>query len=103
MSKKYKILVSVLAIIFSVFLIIVSIFGRAKAVLISEFKKEDTVILLYDLLFEKSDEAFLKYDIYSRKYHFIAFTLGEMEKAKQEMLPELNRLYTEYEKSELED
>lgn len=60
---------------------------------------KDTVLLIFDLLLEKSEEASLKYDIYSRKYHFIAITLGEMEKAKQEMLPELNRLYSEYENS----
>lgn len=211
MSKKYKILVSVVAVIFSVFLIIVSFFAIAKAALISEYKKTDTsealyylcgyysltsnhkkivvfhhkllisgsydfkditdsygnermktknymlyeymlscikvysgevfalkiaeafpfydfnddmalvymenvindyynnsndketIILLYDLLLEKSDEASLKYDIYSRKYHFIAFTLGETEKAKQDMLPELNRLYSEYQNSKFED
>lgn len=60
---------------------------------------KETVILIYDLLLEKSEEASLKYDIYSRKYHFVAITLGEMEKAKQEMLPELNRLNSEYENS----
>jgi hypothetical protein len=64
---------------------------------------KETIILLYDLLLKKSDEASLKYDIYSRKYHFIAFTLEEMEKAKQDMLPELNRLYSEYQNSKFED
>ena len=59
-----------------------------------------TVLYLYDLLFEKSVDLNIKYDVYSMKYRFVAFELGELEKAKQEMLPELNRLYSEYEKEQ---
>ncbi len=57
-----------------------------------------TVLNIYDLMVEKSDDANYKYAAYLDKYNFVAKTLGEAEKAKKEMKPELDRLFSECEK-----